>query len=27
LFGALGGFFHADLDYDANPRAFDYQGG
>jgi autotransporter family porin len=27
VFGALGGFFHADLDYDANPRAFDYQGG
>jgi autotransporter family porin len=27
VFGALGGFVHADLDYDANPRAFDYQGG
>jgi autotransporter family porin len=27
VFGALGGFVHADLDYDANPKAFDYQGG
>jgi Autochaperone Domain Type 1 len=27
VFGALGGFVHADLDPDANPRAFDYQGG
>jgi autotransporter family porin len=27
VFGALGGFVNADLDYDANPRAFDYQGG
>jgi autotransporter family porin len=26
-FGALGGFVHADLDYDAINRAFDYQGG
>jgi autotransporter family porin len=27
IFGALGGFVHADLDYDAITRAFDYQGG
>jgi autotransporter family porin len=27
IFGALGGFVHADLDYDAINRAFDYQGG
>jgi outer membrane autotransporter protein len=27
VFGALGGFVHADLDYDAINRAFDYQGG
>jgi hypothetical protein len=27
IFGALGGFVHSDLDYDAITRAFDYQGG
>jgi len=27
VFGALGGFIHADLDYDALNRAFDYEGG
>jgi autotransporter family porin len=27
VFGALGGFIHADLDYDAPNRAFDYEGG
>ena len=27
VFGALGGFVHADLDYDAINRAFDFEGG